>query len=309
MAEFDLNQPVHINFETIQRPLRELSETIAQKMYREAPSLLTGPQYVGPTLFTLIRQAMYTCDLLFYLHADERRESDCYWKPAYTFVSAPLIRSVIDCLFNVTLILQNSSANGPAYCLSGFKKELRDLDEDEQKYGGRADWEPYFREKKKKLALAFRQYGTTEIGVRAQNDWPTLGRYVNEKGPGNTSTDHQTFLKTFTYGMWREYSAMSHGGFEGLLDSVSFYTRDAIPREMHPRMDQIYVRLMSLHMGRAAIVMLCIVTEVQAHFRFMDANINARIHRLWDELIAIFEAREIYNERYSKLMTDRGIKP
>jgi hypothetical protein len=58
----------------------------------------------------LIRQAIYTSNLLFFLNADERRETDCYWRNAYTIVTLPLIRNMIDCLYNVTAILQNPSA-------------------------------------------------------------------------------------------------------------------------------------------------------------------------------------------------------
>jgi hypothetical protein len=32
-----------INFETIQQPLRDLAETMVQKMHREAPGLLAAP--------------------------------------------------------------------------------------------------------------------------------------------------------------------------------------------------------------------------------------------------------------------------
>jgi hypothetical protein len=46
---------VRISFETIQQSLRNLAETMAQKMYREAPGLLAAPPYVGPTMFTMIR--------------------------------------------------------------------------------------------------------------------------------------------------------------------------------------------------------------------------------------------------------------
>lgn len=309
MADQDQSTVVRVDFETIQKPLRDLAETIAQKMYREAPALLAAPPYVGPTMFTMIRQAMYTCNLLFYVNADERRENDCYWNPAYTFVTAPLIRSLIDCLYNVTLILEDPSINGSAFCKSGFKKELKDLDEDETRYGGQPEWDSYIREKRQKIDLALRQYNLTVEGVQSQGPWKTMGTYVSDKGPGGTLSPHQTFLKTFTYGMWREYSAMAHGGFEGLLDTVSVFTRDAVPRELHAKMDDVHLRLMSMHMARAAIIMLCIVTEVQAHFRFTDANINVRIHRVWDAVMPIFEAKELYDERYSQLMTDKGIRP
>ena len=247
MTELDQSAMVRVNFETIQQPLRDLAETIAQKMYREAPALLAAPPYVGPTMFTMIRQAIYTCNLLFYINADERRETDCYWNPAYTFVTAPLIRSLIDCLYNVTLILQDPSVNGAAFCKSGFRKELKDLQDDEARYSGQAEWDAYVAEKRQKIDLALRQYNLTASEVQAQKPWQTMGGYLSDKGPAGTLSPHQMFLKTFTYGMWREYSAMAHGGFEGLLDTVSVFTRDAIPRELHAKMDDIHLRLMSMH--------------------------------------------------------------
>ena len=252
---------------------------------------------------------MYTCNLLFYLHADERRETDCNWNSAYTFIVAPLVRSLIDCLYNITLILQSPGINGAAFCRSGFKKELIALREDETRYGGRPDWDASNAERRSKIDLSLRQYGFTIAEVEAQESWPTLGRYLGTRSQGGLFTAHQTFLKTFTYGMWSKYSAMAHGGFEGLLEAVSFYTRDAIPNELWPKMEDIHLRLMTMHMARAATIMLCIVTELQAYFGFTDANINARLHRVWSALMPIFEAKELYDERYAQLMADKGIKP
>ncbi len=42
---------------------------------------------------------------------------------------------------------------------------------------------------------------------------------------------------------------------------------------------------MSQHMFRAALILLCIITEVQGYFLFKDANIDARIHKIWNALI------------------------
>ncbi len=118
----------NIDAGSFQRPLRDLAETLAQKVLREGPALLAAPSFVSLDMFVLIRQAMYTYSFLYYIHADERRENDCYWSPAYTFIAAPLIRSIIDCLYNITFILQNPGVNGPMFRKSGLKKALDDLD-------------------------------------------------------------------------------------------------------------------------------------------------------------------------------------
>ena len=149
-----MNTPlVHIDAGTFQKQLVQLAETVAQKVKREAPGLLPGvPAFVSFDLHILTRQAMHTYDLFFYLNADERREKDCYWRPAYSVVTLPLIRNMIDCLYNITSILQNPGANGRWFRMSGFKKMLDALDEDKARYSGRPEWDRWINKGRDFLA-------------------------------------------------------------------------------------------------------------------------------------------------------------
>jgi hypothetical protein len=297
-----------IDASTFQKPLFELAETVALKVDREGAGLLSAPGYVSLDLFVLMRQAGITVSLLFYINADERREGDPFWTPAYTFVTAPLVRSIIDCLYNITFILQNPRVNGAAFRKSGYKKELSDLNEDEKRYGGRPEWDAYIKDKRARIDLAMRVDGLTMNDLLSQASWRTLGAYLRD-APGGILTPHQLFLKTFTHGIWREYSAMVHAGFEGLMDTAVFYTRDAHKPEFKAKMDEHYPMQMSLHLSRAAALLLCIITEVQAHFSFGGANINRRIHTVWNALMPVFEIKELYSERYAQLMRDKRIDP
>jgi len=297
-----------IDAATFQKPLLDLAETVALKVDREGTRFLSAPGYVSLDLFVLMRQAAITVNLLFYINADERRESDPFWTPAYTFVTAPLVRSIIDCLYNITFILQNPRVNGAAFRKSGYKKALFNLNEDEKRYGGRPEWDAYIKEKGASIDMAMRVDGLTMSDVSERTTWKTLGGYVGD-APGGVLTPHQLFLKTFTYGIWRQYSAMVHGGFEGLMDTAVFYTRDAHKPEFKDKMDEHYPMQMSLHMSRAAALLLCIITEVQAHFSFDGANINRRIHNVWNALMPVFEIKELYDERYAQLMRDKHIDP
>ena len=60
---------------------------------------------------------------------------------------------------------------------------------------------------------------------------------------------------------------------------------------------------------RVAVFLLCMITEVQSYFRFDGAHINQRLHQVWNALLPAPEVRELYEERYSKLMSDKGIIP
>jgi hypothetical protein len=88
-----------------------------------------------------------------------------------------------------------------------------------------------------------------------------------------------------------------------------YYTRDSQPHEDRPKLDATYPQLMSLHLARAAIILLCIITELQGYFHFDGADINARIRQIWNALLPIPEAKELYDERYAQFMKDKRIAP
>lgn len=305
-----MNTPlVHIDAGTFQKQLVQLAETIAQKVKREAPKLLPGvPDFVSFNLHLLIRQAMHTYDLFFYLNADERREKDCYWRPAYSILILPLIRNMIDCLYNITAILQNPGANGPWYIMSGLKKILDALDEDEARYGGRPDWDQWIKRGRDLFEFEIRKFGLKMADVLVQPAWPTLGQYINRREPGGSFTPHQDFLRSLLYGPWREYSAMAHGGFDGFTAVGVYFISDALPHEVREQFEDQNPRLLFMHIGRAAAILLCIVTEIQAHFRFDGARINERICEVWEALKPAFEVKELYDQRYRELMRAKGIE-
>jgi hypothetical protein len=114
-------------------------------------------------------------------------------------------------------------------------------------------------------------------------------------------------MESFTYGPWKEYSAIAHGAGEGLHYIGPFLNRDGHRHEERPKLDEAYPRMMSLHLLRAALLMLCIITEVQSAFCFSGARINDRIGDCWKALMPSFEAKEVYDERYEQLMKMKKI--
>jgi hypothetical protein len=303
----DLDDKPRINAKTFQEPLAKLAEVMAQKVRREGAVRLQAPDFVAEDLFTIIRQALATYHLLFYLNADERREQDCYWHTEYGVVTAPLVRSMIDCLYNITAILEDPE-RGVAYRKSGLKKRLTDIEEDEQNYGGKPEWDTYNANQKWALRNLIAGSRFTEDEVRQAKSWPTLGTYL--RGKAADLTPNQRFLKRFTHLQWRQYSALSHGAYEGYigeLPAAAYFILDSFPHEMRPGIERMYLAFLTRHIGRAALILLCLVTELQMYFRFDGADINSRIMGVWDALTGLFEAKELYDERYATLMKEKGI--
>lgn len=305
----DLEDKPRIDAKTFQEPLWKLAETMAQIVKREGPKYLRAPAFVAEDIHMMIRQAIATYNLLFYLNADERRDGDCYWNPNYGVVTAPLVRSMIDALYNITLILEDPAENGPAYRKSGIKKRLLDIEEDRQTYAGKPEWEDYCAKQLMALDLLIRGSGFTEAEIRAATIWKPLGTYILQGRPED-ATPHQRFLKTFTHMQWRQYSALSHAAYDGYIGEIpagAYFMYDSIPRDQRPGINTMYLAFLTRHISRAAMVLISIVTELQLHFRFDGHRINERIVEMWNALVNVFEIKEIYDERYEALLRAKGI--
>lgn len=297
-----------IDASTFQKPLAELAQTMALKVEREGTPLLGAPIYVAIDLGVLLRVSTQTLNLLWYINADVRT-NEAGFQPIYWIAATPLVRTLIDNLYNITLILRAPARHGLEYRLSGIKKEQRDLNDDRSRYGGKPEWDGWIKESQAKIDLTLRGFGVTQAEVDAQPDWMTLGKYLSQKGPGGVLNDHQVFLSTFQYGPWREYSALSHGGPEALRDVGMFYRYKEQPFEDRPKIDEAFESVRTLHLMRAALVLLATITELQLFFHFTDANIDSRLRKLWESMLQHVEVSELYNERYKKLMDNRGILP
>jgi hypothetical protein len=250
---------------------------------------------------------------LFYLNADVRRQKDTDWHVEYGVSAMPLIRSLIDCLYNITLFLDNP-AKAAEYRKCGFKKVVDGLDAERDAHPGDQAWEAWRAERLPFVESYIVRCGFTVADVRAQGKWQTMGSYIGTKGPGGTLTPHQQFLGRFTHLQWKQYSALSHAGYEGfagLLDPApigSYYMTDFLPHALRPKVEETYELHVSSHLGRAALLLLSIVTELQAYCKFEGHEINLRICQVWDALLPLYEAKELYDGRYEQLMTDKGIR-
>jgi hypothetical protein len=156
-----------------------------------------------------------------------------------------------------------------------------------------------------------RNNGFKESEVLQASQWPTLGRYVKSQQPGGIFSPHQQALKLLNYGPWREYSALAHTTFDGLLDTAAADITDMLPHEDRPKLDEVLPMRLSTHIAQAAGILISVVTELQAYFHFDDvgARINERIHEVWNALLPTFTVKELYVNRYAKLMQDKGINP
>src|SRR6266852_8985413 len=303
-AENEVLPKLVLDARTFQKPLSDLTETIALKVQREGAGRGLKPDFVVVDIYFLLRQAQQICDLFFFVNADERRKKDVDWRAAYSVVSLPLIRTMIDCLYNVTAILWDPGVKRYQFRGSGYKLTLEALDADERRYGGDPRWDADIAKRRDMIALGMRMDGVTEAEVKATKTWPTLSGYLRENP---VPAPHQEFLRKLTFGFWQEYSGMGHATFQGLLPIALFLAPKDLPHEERHTVDNAVVVMIATHIARLAGILLCTLTEVQAYCRVDGAHINRRLHEVWNALIVVPEIKELYDERYAQLMIEKGI--
>jgi hypothetical protein len=254
----------------------------------------------------MLRQSLSIYELFCFVNADQTRKSGT-WKVGCSVAVLPLIRCMINCLYNITVILAYP-AKGYHFREIGYKWALQGLDADAVRYGGDPKWDAYIVRLRSVLQYGMSQDGITLEEVNSADFWPTLSRYLKPVGKDAPLTPHQRFLKKLTFGFWQEYSGMAHATFNGLMPIAMFYTPDKIPHEDRDRFYNVNVeQMIATHVARAAGVLLCTLTEVQAHFRFDGARINERLHEVWDALLGVPEIKELHDGRYSELMKQKHI--
>jgi len=302
----DLTQKQPLDARTFQHGLDELATTIAFQVQRKGSQHGLKPTFLIPDIYFLLRQAQQTYNLFFFLNADERRKKDSDWRLAYSAVILPLVRTMIDCLYNITAIFKNPGVKAYEFRASGYKLTLSALDADEQRYRGDPNWDKYIAKQRKLISSEMSANGFAAEEVRKAKTWPTLSGYLRIKKSAQL-TPHQEFLKKLTFGFWQEYSGISHATFQGLIPIALFLAPKDLPHEKRWTIDDAGELMISTHIARVSGILLCILTEVQSSCRFDGHHINRRIHEIWNALVVVFEIKELYDERYSRLMEERGI--
>lgn len=289
-----------IDASSFQSHVETLAITLTHKVEREGVLRLPSPNYAVTDLGVLLRQATYTYDLIFFLHCDEIRSNSGY-RLGYSFASLPLIRTMIDCLYNITAILDDPITRAPQFRKSGYRQLLQELDEEERLRGDEDEWREYLLKRREHLALDMRSVELTEEDVRLQPLWPTLSTYIRS-AKNRALTPHQAFLKLLTFGYWAEYSSISHATFQGLKQVAPYFLKDRTPHEHRDLLEERGAKLSTKHLGRSAGLLLCIVSELQAYFHFRDANIDARLSAAWEAMMVFPEVGDLFKARYCSLL-------
>jgi hypothetical protein len=164
-----MGTPLTIDVSLFQKLLADLAITMALKVEREGTASLGAPRYVAIDIGALLRMSNETLNLLWFINADETQKSGA--RPTYSIAALPLVRTLIDNLYNVSYILLDPASHGRAYRLSGIKKEQHDLDEDERRYSGKPEWDEWIKNSRATIDLNMRGLNVIQDDIDSQSAW------------------------------------------------------------------------------------------------------------------------------------------
>ena len=173
--------------------------------------------------------------------------------------------------------------------------------EDEKQYSNDTQWEQHLNAQRQSIQGGMRAGGFSESDLDdKKHKRPLLAQYLDSK----PDTPHKQLLKKMTLGFWKEYSSISHASFDGLLDLFPFIATDVLPHDKRDIVkDDVSLRAITMHYGRTAGILLCLLTELQHFFRFEGADIDKRLAEIWSAMIPLYEVRELYDFRYKAMLS------
>jgi hypothetical protein len=278
--------------------LAKLAETLTYGVEREGPSKLPYSPIPVDT-GVILRQLVYTYNLILFVNTDEKRDMDPDYRQPYSFVILPLIRTMIDGLYNCTALLDDPS-RARVFRISGLYRIREAIKSDEARYGRDAKWREYLTGRIRSYERGMRIEGLTDADLDDKaNEWPLLGKYLGQK----PDTAHKRMLRSFTLGFWKEYSSISHASYDGLVSIFPFIASDKLPVDRRAENSDVGERHIAVHIGRAAAILLCLLTEIQNFYRFDGpARIDERLATVWAAMLQLPEANELYASRYRELL-------
>lgn len=214
-------------------------------------------------------------------------------KPKYPAQAHILVRSLIDTLFNVSVLAEKPEEYTRQYELAGFRAVWEEYERESKRYGNDPDWRLYLDEKKRYLEYTMKLFGITEqekLDPKGQiKYWPIPSKILRGKMVSKQKRDFLREIYNWRYG---ESSEWSHQKWTGM--AIGMYAtmpaRHDIPDKFES--DAVY---------KGALFFLMIVSEIVRSCEY--SSLIQDLRYIWTILNLYFsEAAEYYRLRYELLL-------
>lgn len=280
-----------LDFGVVQKDWDSLLEGMTLKLEREFPAgaASTGAREL---LWLTFRVALNTYRSMAYVCGD--KPPDPLRRLEYAISCPPIVRTLVDTLFNVIFALEDLEQRATWYYKSGWREDQEKLEQYEKEYGHLEEWKSWLEVFKKGHEHGRGVWGITEEEYKNPKLiewWPIPSWMISKARP-----DNQGFLQFLNDWYYRELSQESHLSFPGLVARGSLLMA-LDKKEEHA--EEHLVQNKSTQMVMAVTLLLGLCSEIEHHFNF---GFKQRIVVLWGIFSELPIPKEMYDKRYAKLL-------
>jgi hypothetical protein len=288
-----------------QGELEALAHTIVERLKDEWPTNLAHLPFAQGFFVLTLRYVRYVFRVVCRMFADERR-ADSRWRWEEIIVLPAINRTVLDSLFNTAFMLEDIEARSAWYHKSGWREQKLEFDRWISEYGSDPDWKDWLPGLQSLIERGVVQFSITESELddpkKQIQPWPSTGQMSDYGVNPAERPANREFLHYMTDLYYRDHSAQSHMSFLGIMKLGAILSADDLSKDERGQLEADSLpRLMTSHLSRTAFLLLCLISELQNHFKWTGTN-ELRILNLWHILIPDFpEAKDIFEKRYSSM--------
>ena len=286
-------------------PLMTLAETMVQRIKYDWPQSLSNLE----TAQTFCRYNLGYCLSVFRaqcgMFTDELRESHRWTWDGVSLLPATN-RTLLDCLFNLIFLLEDIESRSIWYFKSGWREQRLEYERLKSEYEGEAEWVEWLKGVADLSERGGKLFKVTEEEFadpkKQIKPWPSSGQMPDYKVDNQNRPPTRQFLYYLSDWFYKNYSGQTHMSFLGMMKLGAVIAMDDLPTEVqHNFKDDGIPRIMTAHMGLSATLLLCVISELQNHFKF-TGDIELRLLEMWHVLVPDFpDAKDIFDRRYSSM--------
>ena len=304
----EANTKGEISYRVFQDRMEKLFQATANKLEREWDSRYRHIYDARITFFQSLRVAINTFNTIMFICADV--PNDPGRRPVYALSLAPLTRTLFEQLIAFVFLMEDIPTYIPWLFKTGYTEHRIELKHSLRYHGSDPIWQNYIKKLNRQLSLEEKSMKLTADEIRNPikkiGRWPTPGQMLaklRNECPSSSAIDFIEYINSWLY---RELSGQTHLNVSGLINRGIHFSIDDAKMIFGEDWEEKRKEQLEIYRQKqvwiAITIMLAIVSEIEAHFRY---DLNQRARYLWTILIEYSDiTKDLWEHRYSTLLPE-----
>lgn len=293
-------EPKALDFNVVGEPLNKLLLAVGNKLNREFPQRYSNVTGARELFVMHVRTSRMTYLSALYLGAD--KPPDPLRLPEFCISIPVLNRSILDSLFTTMFILEDVPNRVAWFWESDWRETRLELDRCTAEYGKLPEWQSWLAQLSEhcNAGIVHAKLSPAQAAnPKSLRRWPNPGAMPSfGLSPSGPMPANRAFMKYLNDYFYIDLSQQAHLGAWGLAKRAPIFLDEVLT---DPQTPEKLKKNRYAQLGQSVALVLALASEIEAHF---DFGLRQQARFVWGLAApAIVVVEEIYNKRYSALLT------